>query len=1036
MQPPPLVLPVAEFEKVEESSKVNNGVHDNQMKAYGFNDLSNYQRPDHYVRHIEPLELDLATQVEYDMDEQDEEWLIAVNADRKKMQVDTVSYETFEIIMDRLEKEWYNLTKNIPKPHFDMPSEDSTCAICDDAEGENSNAIVFCDGCNLAVHQECYGVPYIPEGIWLCRKCSTSPETPVECFLCPNEGGAFKMTDHGQWVHLLCAMWIPEMTVQNEVYMDPTIAFEDKLMERMKRLKCSVCKIRTGACIQCAIKSCYTPFHVTCGRKEKFLLPMKNLQGSEPVGTLKCFCDKHLIPAQKAAREAAKTEDEQSVEKISNTARAHAKAFQTGAPLVPWIIVDRIAQYIGRINVRKKVEFIILVCKYWSLKREARRGAPLLKRLHLEAWPSSTRNQSQTTAEKIQKKTMLKRLRKDLDYVKRLSVKSYKREMRKLDQLHLIQDVLSKFIFPNEPRLRSAFERITGVDKNGYFQNPVSKLKVPDYFDIIKRPMCWNIIEGKLDRHEYWDFQAFKDDIHLVCNNAIAYNKAGSSYSNTAKRILNAAEPIFTELQEQCLPQSSEYTPAEGAMEVGDLETPLPMLELLLSKEAMQDDVKYIINEDPLSSLFNYELGQIKPPPEEMMPATMKRKRDRKAENARREARRAEQAAANAGSRAPKRIRRATSNTTDNELDEQGQGQEGSDDLPKATSSTSVLQYLPSGQMSTPLLVDSVGHRDSFLMFEAGWILPEGQKRGGRSSTLTATQPTPVPPKKCMFCISCRAKSSLGVFSTGESENLTLSVESNILPQDLPATPTEHVEEEVLAENLSDDDAEATIVPEDVPIIEATNDVKPEDTAKDGDETSEDEQELIRKRIEEARQVRDRHGRTVDDLKMMPNYNVIEDQDRGGFIVEEIVTPTSRRAKNKQRKSLNEGPPPFDRTLGNINLKPGEKLERTYPWWPAVIYDEDHPELPEKILNRKKEFVAKHKKGKRSKDNVHFYTVNFFDKEKSWQFVTVEHLKMLGEHKELDEDMISPTSRRQNWRNRTKLLRECQVAYQCVLIFS
>ncbi|KAK0204630.1 PHD-zinc-finger like domain-containing protein [Desarmillaria ectypa] len=803
MQPPPLALPVAEFEKVEESSKVNNGVHDNQMKAYGFNDLSNYQRPDHYVRHIEPLELDLATQVEYDMDEQDEEWLIAVNADRKKMQVDTVSYETFEIIMDRLEKEWYNLTKNIPKPHFDMPSEDSTCAICDDAEGENSNAIVFCDGCNLAVHQECYGVPYIPEGIWLCRKCSTSPETPVECFLCPNEGGAFKMTDHGQWVHLLCAMWIPEMTVQNEVYMDPTIAFEDKLMDRMKRLKCSVCKIRTGACIQCTIKNCYTPFHVTCARKEKFLLPMKNLQGSEPVGTLRCYCDKHLTPAQKAARETAKTEEEQSVEKISNTARAHAKAFQTGAPLVPWIIVDRIAQYIGRINVRKKVEFIILVCKYWSLKREARRGAPLLKRLHLEAWPSSTRNQSQTTADKIQKKTMLKRLRKDLDYVKRLSVKSYKREMRKLDQLHLIQDVLSKFIFPHEPRLRSAFEHIVGVDKNGYFQNPVSKLKVPDYFDIIKHPMCWNIIEGKLDRHEYWDFQAFKDDIYLVCNNAIAYNKAGSPYSNTAKRILNAAEPIFKELREQCLPQLSEYTPAEGAMEVdvpqstpsaraptenemqvdnpkvepgqnrdsaadmnamevdvthakpeiGDLETPLPMLELLLSKEVVQDDVQYIINEDPLSSLFSYELGQIKPPPpsKEKRPGTMKRKRDRKAENARREARRAEQAAleaVNAESRPPKRSRRTTSNTTDNELDEQGQGQEGSDGQPEATSSTSVLQYLPSGQMSTPLLVDSVGHRDSFLMFEAGWILPEGQKRGGRSSTLTAPQPTPVPLKK------------------------------------------------------------------------------------------------------------------------------------------------------------------------------------------------------------------------------------------------------------------------------------------------
>ena len=109
----------------------------------------------------------------------DDDWLQALNIERQCEQQDPVSQEIFEVIMDQLEKEWFILMKQVPKPDMDLPAEDSACAVCDDGEGENSNAIVFCDGCNLAVHQDCYGVPYIPEGQWLCRKCTVSPEVPV-----------------------------------------------------------------------------------------------------------------------------------------------------------------------------------------------------------------------------------------------------------------------------------------------------------------------------------------------------------------------------------------------------------------------------------------------------------------------------------------------------------------------------------------------------------------------------------------------------------------------------------------------------------------------------------------------------------------------------------------------------------------------------------------------------------------------------------------------------------------------------------------
>jgi NuA3 HAT complex component NTO1 len=149
---------------------------------------------------------DAVGRVEYDMDEQDDKWLEAYNAERKTPPSESITREIFEITITRIEREWHALEKRIPKPNPKPPQthrprsssaaavngepqvgeeQDSKCAICDDGDCENTNAIVFCDGCDLAVHQECYGVPFIPEGQWLCRKCQLIGRgIPVSLFSC------------------------------------------------------------------------------------------------------------------------------------------------------------------------------------------------------------------------------------------------------------------------------------------------------------------------------------------------------------------------------------------------------------------------------------------------------------------------------------------------------------------------------------------------------------------------------------------------------------------------------------------------------------------------------------------------------------------------------------------------------------------------------------------------------------------------------------------------------------------------------------
>ncbi len=281
--------------------------------------------------------------VEYDMDEQDDMWLEKYNTQRKSGDLEPITREIFEITITKIEKEWHALEKRIPKPNPKPPQthrprsssaaavngetqageeQDSKCAICDDGDCENTNAIVFCDGCDLAVHQECYGVPFIPEGQWLCRKCQLigrgipvrgrllPPRLPglwlvlltfgsADLHLLPKHRRRFQTDQLVEMGTSSLRHVDSEVSLGNHTFMEPVMDVE-KVPKNRWKLTCYICQQRMGACIQCGNKACYQAFHVTCARRARLYLKMKNSQGVLAVldgnMVLKAFCDRHCPP--------------------------------------------------------------------------------------------------------------------------------------------------------------------------------------------------------------------------------------------------------------------------------------------------------------------------------------------------------------------------------------------------------------------------------------------------------------------------------------------------------------------------------------------------------------------------------------------------------------------------------------------------------------------------------------------------------------------------------------------------------------------
>lgn len=189
------------------------------------------------------------------------------------------------------------------------------------------NEIVCCEKCGMWVHQSCYSIKTIPEGEWLCWPCrdQLDPDA-IKCAVCPVRKGAFKKTTCGQWCHMVCAHWMPEISVLVRSLARPTfnptsvvrplsletpaplhgrqhlsrsastphlanvrrrVQDEDKdiaidglanIPKERWSMVCHVCQRKEGACIQCNYGHCQQAFHPLCARSAGTTCPLAHFR--------------------------------------------------------------------------------------------------------------------------------------------------------------------------------------------------------------------------------------------------------------------------------------------------------------------------------------------------------------------------------------------------------------------------------------------------------------------------------------------------------------------------------------------------------------------------------------------------------------------------------------------------------------------------------------------------------------------------------------------------------------------------------------
>uniref|UniRef100_A0A1E1XB81 PHD finger protein rhinoceros n=1 Tax=Amblyomma aureolatum TaxID=187763 RepID=A0A1E1XB81_9ACAR len=454
----------------------------------------------------------------YDLDSLDQNWLRVFNEERKSHGLEPLPELTLEMMLEDFETQCCEKLQREIRTEQGLGieyDEDVVCDVCRSPDSEEGNEMVFCDQCDLCVHQACYGIQRIPEGSWVCRTCALGIRPP--CVLCPARGGAMKSTRSGQkWAHVSCALWVPEVSIGCVEKMEPITKISQIPPSRWA-LTCCLCRERMGACIQCSVKACKRAYHVTCAFENS--LEMKAVFDDNPDDEvkLKSYCPKHSKKKEVHRKEASSDDSDKKASPASREGH-HQREMEITSEEKESARLAKIqaieAEFYKHVSLKETAEAVSVdpvvvdfVFNYWKLKRKANHDKPLLAPLKEET----------DHLDKLEENSLYSRvkmfvhLRQDLERVRNLCYMVSRREKIAKSLLKIREDIFEHqvaMLKPGGPRMNERereaivlagqsehiYDRLASHDPSG--PKPCLRLlldalegrEVPNLYGLIKKP--------------------------------------------------------------------------------------------------------------------------------------------------------------------------------------------------------------------------------------------------------------------------------------------------------------------------------------------------------------------------------------------------------------------------------------------------------------------------------------------------------------------------------------------------------------------